>query len=82
MIRHKIGCVRSVGTAVRVTAYLNARHHTDRFHYHFTDCTERNGWWSADILCNTHEAEDIDKLFPEVVSECRAFVAGTGEIWT
>lgn len=84
VIRHKIGCTRTVKTAVMVTAYLNARYPypPSRFVYHFTDAIEHNGWWSADIICLTYDSEDIDKLFPEIVGECRAFVAGAGEIWT
>lgn len=84
-MRHKIGCARTVRTAVMVCAYLNQRNRhlsSDRFRYVFTEAVGLNGFWLADIICDTYGDEDFDKLFPCAVQECRAFVAGAGEVWT
>lgn len=89
--RHKIGCARTIQTAILVCEYLRATCasplssiHGDRIRYWFTDPTPSNGFWSADIIVETYSGEDalkVDKTLSEMVTVCRAFVAGRGEIW-
>lgn len=79
---HKIGSTRSIQSAVLVCEYLRERVQFSReaISYHFTDPTDRNGWWSADILVATYGKYD-DAEVSKAVEICRAFVAGRGEIW-
>ena len=91
LVRHKIGCTRTIETAILVCEYLRATcaspHsivHPDRIRYHFTDPTPQNGWWSADIIVDTYEPNEMlkmDNALTMMVRICRAFVAGRGEIW-
>jgi hypothetical protein len=88
-VRHKIGSTRTVPTAILVTAYLEKRHSVNfgdgRVHYVFTDPTPDNGFWSADIIADTWGEEfdaKLDQEMSEMVNECRAFVAGRGEVWS
>jgi hypothetical protein len=87
-IRHKIGCARTIRTAVLVCQYLSQR--CDKKHiqedsitYYFTDPTPNNGFWSADIIITTYApySKEQDRAISECVDICRAFVAGAGEIW-
>ena len=85
-IVHKIGCTRTIKTAIFVCAYLQDRHcvypWADTIRYLFTDATDRNGFWTADIVVTSYNTDArIDKEITEMVNECRAFVAGAGEIW-
>ena len=79
---HKIGCTRSIQSAVLVCEYLRQQTSfpKDLIAYHFTDPTDQNGWWSADILVTTYGKYD-DAEMTRLVEQCRAFVAGRGEIW-
>jgi len=84
---HKIGSTRSIQSAVLVCEYLRAHcavpHsfvHPSAIYYHFTEPTDRNGWWSADILVRANRGADM-KALDVMVDICRAFVAGRGEIW-
>jgi hypothetical protein len=85
---HKIGCTRSIQTAVLVVQYLKERHarpHSEigaeSIRYCFTEPTDRNGWWSADIVVDSYDSLRDDQALSEMVNTCRAFVAGRGEIW-
>lgn len=83
---HKIGCTRTIQSAVLVVEYLALRipeFHRDRFSYFFTEPTQRNGWWSADICITTYgdEGSRLDKRILDAVEICRAFIAGRGEVW-
>lgn len=82
-IVHKIGCTRSIQSAVLVCEYLSGRVRFNReaITYAFTDPTDRNGWWSADILVTTWGECDAREL-TKAIEICRAFVAGRGEIWS
>lgn len=83
-----IGAARTIQTAVLVVEYLKdhlADPHThirrDQIVYRFKEPTSQNGFWSADIIVETHNDElDLEDsaLF---VNICRAFVAGRGEVW-
>ncbi len=85
-IRHKIGSTRTIRTAVLVCQYLEdkccAPHsevHKDRVIYEFKDPSQQNGFWTADILIDQNLVTlETSTMF---VRECRAFVAGAGEIW-
>lgn len=86
----KIGCTRSIQTAVLVCEYLKefcAHPHSpigrEAIRYAFTGPTDRNGGWSADILVEVYGEYDPKKDITtnEMVPICRAFVAGRGEIW-
>jgi hypothetical protein len=76
---HKIGCTRSIQSAVLVCEYLRERTQF-AISYAFTEPTDRNGWWSADILITTYGKYN-DAELSKAVEVCRAFVAGRGEIW-
>lgn len=89
--RHKIGCTRTIKSAILVCEYLRSvcatPHsciHGDRIRYYFTDPTPRNGFWSADIIVETFSNEsgpEVQLVLSEMVKVCRAYVAGRGEIW-
>lgn len=85
LLRHKIGCARTIQTAILVTEYLRRRFDgigtvpKDSIRYVFTDATDRNGWWTADIIVDSNNLSIDDS--GRLVDECRAFVAGRGEIW-
>jgi hypothetical protein len=86
-VRHKIGSTRTVRTAVMVVEYLSGAlghpHtsiHSDRIRYQFTEPSERNGFWLADIIVEAPTDWSLDES-REFVACCRAFVAGAGEIW-
>ena len=79
----KIGCTRTVQTAVLVCAYLRARHAwlpSDAIYYHFTEATDKNGHWLADILVKEYPAIKAIEI-TDLIHECRAFAAGRGEVW-
>lgn len=85
LVRHKVGCARTIRTAVLVTEYLRAHcchPHSkvprDAVSYSFTDASQANGHWSADIIVAAPYSFDRASQF---VDTCRAFVAGAGEIW-
>lgn len=90
--RHKIGGTRTIQTAVLVCEYLRARccypHSVingAQLSYFFHDPTEKNGFWSADIIVTTYNTEfdvKVEKAISVMVDTCRAFVAGAGEVWT
>lgn len=88
LTRHKIGSARTIRTAVLVVAYLQSRcaqPHSEilaqSIHYSFTEPTEKNGFWSADIIVDSYDSLRDDKAISKMVDTCRAFVAGAGEIW-
>lgn len=54
--------------------------HPDRIRYQFTQPTEHNGFWLADIIVDAPYAWD-EQESAKFVNYCRAFVAGAGEIW-
>jgi hypothetical protein len=71
-----------------VVAYLEKAHPKfndgrTRYHFHNPAEVEKNGWWLADIIVNVWGPYDakVDAEISEMVRECRAFVAGRGEIW-
>lgn len=89
LVRHKIGSTRTIQTAVLVTEYLRQRCsvecsiHPDAISYVFTDATDKNGFWTADIIVTSHAlTEPSMEACSILVNTCRAFVAGRGEIWT
>ncbi len=87
-VRHRIGSARTIQTAVLVCEYLRERCalecgiNPDAISYVFTNATEANGWWSADIIVTTYSS-GIPNLENShvLVNTCRAFVAGRGEVW-
>ena len=85
-IRHKIGSARTIKTAVLVCQYLNdkccfphSEVNKDRVIYEFKDPSPQNGFWPADIFIDQEIVSLADST--RFVRECRAFVAGAGEIW-
>ena len=81
ILRHKIGCTRTLETAVLCIAYLRERrigNHNIRFVC--TQPTDANGYWSTDIIVDAQEM--TDRQSHEYVETCRAFIAGRGEVWT
>jgi hypothetical protein len=86
-IRHKIGCSRTIRTAVAVCEYLKSKCcrpyssvPPDCVRYVFTEPSAANGFWSADIIVEAPIAWDLQES-NQFVDVCRAFVAGAGEIW-
>lgn len=83
---HIIGHARTIQTAVLACEYLRARHrstrgiHPDMISYRFKEPTEQNGFWSADIMVVMYSELPLD-MAGRLVDECRAFIAGRGEIW-
>lgn len=84
-IRHIVGVTRTIKTAVLVCEYLkdkccapHSKVPRDLVIYEFKDPCLENGFWSARILIdgNLEYAESA-----RFVETCRAFVAGSGEIW-
>jgi len=87
MVRHKIGCTRTVETAILVVAYLgdalgkpHSSIHKDRIRYVFTEASDRNGFWLADIVVEAPIDWNLEES-SKFVNCCRAFVAGAGEVW-
>lgn len=85
VVTHRIGATRTIQTAVLVLAYLShyfpqiAPH---RIHYVFKDVSDKNGFWTADIMVDSYEySKREEALIDSMVGICRAFVAGRGEIW-
>jgi len=87
---HKIGSARTIQTAVLVCEYLRrvcanpqSSIHGDCIRYRFTEPSSTNGFWSADILVDVYGAysKEQDDALSNMVTVCRAFVAGRGEIW-
>jgi hypothetical protein len=78
-----IGHTRTIQTAVLVVAYLQQRFFgipLGQIKYRFIDPTSFNGWCSAEIILESELYDyNLDNL--KLVSICRAFVAGRGEIW-
>lgn len=84
--RHIVGCTRTIRTAVLVVEYLRRRNISqaipgDAYGFIFKDPTPENGWWSADIIVTLYGDLDLETS-SRLVDLCRAFVAGSGEIWT
>lgn len=84
--RHKIGSARTLRTTILVCEYLrdkcahpHSEVHPSSIRYHFTDPTPQNGFWSSDIIVEHDKLSE--KTSRELVTICRAFVAGAGEIW-
>lgn len=84
-VRNIIGAARTIRTAVLVCEYLKDKccspHSSvprDLVIYEFKAPCPENGFWSATILIdgNLEYAEST-----RFVETCRAFVAGSGEIW-
>ena len=83
-IRHKIGSTRSIQTAVLVCEYLKKRCAIscnipgDSVSFYCTDPTERNGFWTCDIIVTLWKPLAMSAS-TDLVNTCRAFVAGRGE---
>lgn len=86
--RHKVGCTRTIRTAVMVCEYLRERCckgtalNPTAVHYVFTNPSPDNGFWSADIIVDSWDSVRDQPTLTKCVEVCRAFVAGAGEIWT
>lgn len=85
-INHVIGHARTIATTLLAVEYLRAHMwkdiHGDQISFRFKDPTAQNGFWSSDIIVVTYSIAIPDlETSNKMVSMCRAFVAGRGEIW-
>jgi len=77
MIRHKLGCTKTVGTAQAVLGYLSQVYPDLVFQCNHVD----SGHWQYEILCSRHDGKQLDlEESTLLVRECRAFVCGRGEL--